>query len=512
METVNSVAFVATHAGRRPVRAKEVRHAILADYLATSALAAVIAGLASAVNHAVAHWFLLPVMACGILAGVDIVRCARERLELFDPQTIIACLAFYGFFVAPVLHAAWNQYGVGNEMFLWGDWRDWLGAMATLNAAGLVEYRTAQNMAFQKTKPSLVAWEIQSTRFYPFSLLALTASGAGVCAFFWQFDGLEGMVSAFENNRQAFAGKGWLLVFAWPLAVLSFLILVFIATDQRRKLRHPLTLGIALVSLFGVSHFILMGWYGSRSATVWALFWMLGIVHYRLRRFSRKSMMLAAVSLVLFMYFYGFYKERGRAGFEVLRIPAMWIRPAGYERDFKYLLLGDLARADSNALILHNIVKDPGDYSYRWGLTYLGGLAVLIPRNIWPDRPEIRVDAGSEAQLGKTAPWASSRLYGLSGEAMLNFGAAGVPLMLGIYGGAVGWYRRKLISWGRGDARMLLAPFFTLMIVGALVYDSDVLVYFATTEGLLISLLILAASRRLPAAKWINSGESAAHT
>jgi hypothetical protein len=50
------------------------------------------------------------------------------------------------------------------------------------------------------------------------------------------------------------------------------------------------------------------------------------------------------------------------------------------------------------------------------------------------------------------------------------------------------------------------------MIMGALVYDSDVLVFFAITEGLLISVLIFAASRRLPAKHWINAGESAAHS
>jgi hypothetical protein len=224
---------------------------------------------------------------------------------------------------------------------------------------------------------------------------------------------------------------------------------------------------------------------------------MLGIVHYEFHRFSRKTIMFGTLFLVSFMYFYGFYKERGRTGLvEVLRAPAMWLQPAGYQRDFKYLMLGDLARADSNALILHNLVKDPGDYDYRWGLTYLGALAIAIPRNIWPDRPEIRVDAGTEAQHGKAARWDSSRLYGLGGEALLNFGPAGVPFLFAIYGATVGWYRRKLTSWDQGDTRMLLAPFFTLMVVGALVYDSDVLVYFAITEGLLIFLLLFAASRR----------------
>ena len=54
------------------------------------------------------HWFVVPVAACGILAGADIVRWLRGRQDLFDPRTIIACLAFYGFFIAPLLHVLWD--------------------------------------------------------------------------------------------------------------------------------------------------------------------------------------------------------------------------------------------------------------------------------------------------------------------------------------------------------------------------------------------------------------------
>src|SRR5438309_4066020 len=123
----NSSSLVASAAmtglQRRSAEARSFRQTALADYLLATGLVAIITFLLSLVNHQVAHWFLLPVMACGVLAGVDIVRCARQRLDLFDPLTLVGFLAFYGFFVAPILHVIWDQYGVGNEMFLWGDWR-----------------------------------------------------------------------------------------------------------------------------------------------------------------------------------------------------------------------------------------------------------------------------------------------------------------------------------------------------------------------------------------------------
>jgi hypothetical protein len=205
------------------------------------------------------------------------------------------------------------------------------------------------------------------------------------------------------------------------------------------------------------------------------------------------------ILLIVFMYFYGFYKEKGRAGFEVLRSPAMWMQPKGYHRDLKGLLLGDLARADSNAFILRNLVKDPGDYDYRWGLTYAGALAVLVPKYFWPDRPEFKVDAGTEAQLGKMTKWRSSRVYGLSGEALLNFGPLGVVPMFAIFGGLLGCYRRKLTSWEPSDSRLFLAPLFAIFVATGLVGDSDNLVFAAITEGTLVCAAVFLASRRYPA-------------
>jgi hypothetical protein len=461
-------------------------------------------------SQAVAHWFLLPVMACGILSGVDIVRWLRGRLDLFDPKTVIACLAFYGFFAAPILHVVWDRFGVGYDLLLFGDRRPWLGAMAALCALGLMGYRGAHNLVFSRTKPPATAWEFDPKKFYPVFAFFLFISVVGAGVYLWQLGGVLKEVESFETDPSAFVGKGWLLVFAWPLSILSFIVLVIAWTDQQKKIRRHLMTALLLLSAVGILHFLLMGWRGSRSATIWALFWMAGIIHYRFRKLSRGIVAGGVILLIVFMYFYGFYKEQGRAGFEVLSSPAMWLQPRGYQRDFKGLLLGDLARADSNAFILHNLIKDPADYDYRWGLTYVGSLAVLIPRNFWPDRPEFKVEAGTEAQLGKATPWRSARVYGLAGEALLNFGPAGVPCMFTLFGGLLGWYRRKVGSWTASDSRMFLAPFFATLFVAGLVSDSDNLVFAVITEGtLVLAAVFLASKRRL--ADPSPSNENPAH-
>jgi hypothetical protein len=445
-------------------------------------------------SPAARHWFIIPVMLCGVLTGVDVVRWLRGRLDLFDPRTIIGCLAFYGLFITPLLHVAWDSFGAGYDLVLFGDWRPWLAVMAALDAMALLAYRFAHNWVFDNTKPSTTRWEISRKKFYPAFAIALACSIAAVVTFLWQLGGIAGLIDAYEYNPDAFVGKGWLLVLAWPLAVLSFIILVFMWTDPRDKNRRRLAVGMMLLSVAGISHFLLLGWFGSRGTTVWAIFWMAGIVHYRFRKLSPALTAGGAIFLIGFMYFYGFYKEQKRASLEILRSPAMWLQPTGYERDLKYLLLGDLARSDSDAYILHNLIKDPGDYNYRWGLTYAGALAILVPKNFWPDRPDFKIEAGTEAQLGKATSWRSLRTYGLGGEAMLNFGPWGVVPAFAVFGAIVGWYRKKLKSWTSSDSRMLIAPFFCILSAIVLVGDSDNLVYAVLTQAVLIAMALFASS------------------
>src|SRR5947209_4570833 len=259
------------------LRPGSIRENPLGDYGIAAACVGLICLLFTWRSNSATHWFLLPVAACGMLTGVDVVRWLRGRLDLFDPRTLIACLAFHGFFLAPLLHVAWDMFGVG-DLVMFGDTRPWLGWMSCLNALGLLAYRLMHKWIFSISKPSPTVWQINRHRSYPLFAFALALSAAGLAAFLWQLQGVAGLIEAYEENQVAFVGKGWLLVFAWPFAVLSFIVLVFALTDRQRAVRRHLLSAIMLLSLVGIGHFLLLGWYGSRVATVSALFWMAGIV------------------------------------------------------------------------------------------------------------------------------------------------------------------------------------------------------------------------------------------
>ena len=50
---------------------------------------------------------------------------------------------------------------------------------------------------------------------------------------------------------------------------------------------------------------------GSRSQTVWSLFWATGIIHLWIRPLSKRFIAAGVCFLVAFMYLYGFYKGLG---------------------------------------------------------------------------------------------------------------------------------------------------------------------------------------------------------
>jgi hypothetical protein len=169
------------------------------------------------------------------------------------------------------------------------------------------------------------------------------------------------------------------------------------------------------------------------------------------------------------------------------------------DRTFEGLVLGDLARADVHAFLLYRLSRADRDYAYAWGRTYLGTAALLVPRWIWPDRPPTKVREGTEAQFGVGSydpdRWASSKVYGLAGEAMLNFGPLAVAIAYLVFGAIVGRLQRFHARLRHGDPRRLVYPFALNLCFSALLGDSDNLLFMFVKDGLVPLSVVWFATR-----------------
>lgn len=439
------------------------------------------------------HWFVLPVAICGALVGVDATDWIRGRLDVYDPAGVLGLLGVHFFFLAPLLHVGWDhwmQYVVPPP-----DWRDWLGAMACLNIAGLILYRWALTRTAERDAPPIrPLWQHDVPRFRWALGVALLVSLGGQGWLMLQMGGIAGSIETFERGQSAFEGMGWQFMIAEAFPFLAFMGYACAAARSARARTWP-ALAVALVAFLGVK-FLFGGLRGSRSNTVWGLFWAVGVVHLSLRRIPRISVYAGVLVLLAFMYFYGFFKSAGIEGlWQALESPvARESLESQTRRTFAQAVLHDLGRSDVQACVLYRVRPDANP-ELGYGRTYLGALALGIPRSIWPDRPLTKVREGTLALYSVDRSWATN-VYGLAGEAMLNFGPFGAPIPFLVLGWCVGRLRRFSASLAPGDARWLLVPFFTILCIQLLVMDSDVVFYYSITFISIPFLVVFLGVRR----------------
>jgi hypothetical protein len=463
----------------------------------TVSLAIVLAGLA--ISDACHHWFVIPVLLCGTLAGVDALRWLRGQVDLFDPVGILGMIGWHVFFLAPLLHVIWDwwmPYVVPPD-----DWRPWVGDMAWLNLMGWSIYlltRGGLEWAFPQ-RPSRTIWRLQPDRFVPLLLLILAGSAALQLYVYGKFGGLVGYMQAtIDDGGEGFTGMSYTFVFSEAFPIPAMIAAAWWA--RKSPSRRTWLIILALFAGFFALKLFFGGLRGLRGHTIYGLFWAAGIVHFTLRPLPKKLIALAGALLMGFMYFYLFYKSYGPDAVRALNPQEDRSEMlASAHRSFAGLALGDLGRTDVQAFLLYRMSPEGGgpEYEPAWGRTYLGAIALLLPRSLFPDRPLTKFKEGTDALFGPGVyerEFVALNAYGIVGEAMLNFGALGIPLAFAAMGGLVVATRRTLRRYALDDSRRYLVPFVISLSFMIFIWDSDIIVFYLFKDGLIPALLVLGGS------------------
>jgi hypothetical protein len=438
------------------------------------------------------HWFVIPITLCGVLAGIDAIDWIRGKLDIYDPVGLVGALSVHFFFLAPLLHIYWQEFFNVTPP---ADWRDWLGGMGLLNLLGLTAYRISRN-AFNGRRNQLTRsyWALNPATLTLLGPAMLVVTAVAQAAVYAKFGGISGYMDTRLSNSTAFTGMGWMFMVSESFPIVAAVLGVAYARQRNvswTKLVTALAILFVLLMLFG-------GLRGSRSNTVEQLFWIVGCIHFLIRPVPRKLICLGIIFMLAFMYLYGFFKEGNTRGLVDAGTRSGIAQKHG--RTFDAMLLGDLGRADVQAYILYKVSTHMSDYTYAWGRTYAGALSLLIPHAILPERPETTLKEGTEIQGGSGSYVpnlvTSSKVYGLGGEAMLNFGPVAVPVVYALFGLLVGWLRTALQRLSPGDIRLFFVPFgiyVCLVMIGA---DSDNLIFGIFKFGLVPALLIYVCSTK----------------
>jgi|HubBroStandDraft_5_1064220.scaffolds.fasta_scaffold39581_2 hypothetical protein len=450
------------------------------------------------------HWFLIPVFISGALIGVEFFAWLRNRLDLFDPVGLVGAYGYYFFFVAPLLTALWQFHT--RELLVAPNWLDWMGGMATLNCAGVIIYLGTKTFLGRMNRAPKAVWHVQHNRFVHLMALVLPITALVQAFIFSKFGGIWGFMEAFSTDSKAFDGMGWqfLIAEAFPS-----LLAVFVLVYKRNALRRAPWTPIALLAfLFFVTKLVFGGLHGSRSNTVWLMLWLCGAIHVWIKPVPRHLVAIGIAFLVVFMYVYGFYKAQGVDALGTLQSSDEMHTTANRTgRTFDSTLLGDFARSEIQAYLLYRLVE-VHDYDYAGGDTYLGAFLVMVPKTLRPDWVPSKVQKGTEALYGRGeySPeyLRASQVYGLAGEAMLNFSPFAVPLGFAVLGFVV-VKTRALQLTDCNDARRLLLPFYVTACILILNSDLDnIIVFFLTTAVPVLA--VLKMSTRIVSAPPASAG------
>jgi hypothetical protein len=454
------------------------------------------------------HWFLLPTALCGILIGPDAIRWLRGGYDLYDPKGLVGAFGWYFFFLAPVLFASQGRDVVAFDDPT--DWRPWVGYLGLLNAACLILYQGAQRAGFAGGAPRTrkqTRWTIAVGHAWPWLLLFGAGALFGQAYYLLQSGGIAGVIHraalAQDLGRIETTGLGLFECAGGALPMIALITLTLV-TEPVRKHPSSVVASCALLIAFSVAQFLVGGLTGSRSATVWSVIWIAGVVHSFWRPISRRLATIGMAIVFVFMYIYGFYKSGGvQALRQVAAGESLQELEAATGRTLEGLLLGDLARVDVQAYQLYKL-QDTVDYQLRWGKTYASAVLRNVPARFWPGRPadSEKTIAGTELFYGRDRyvpgdRWRNtSKVFGLAGEAMLNFGIGLAPAPFAAWGFLIGRFRRAARSWPRADARRFLVPFITLLVTITLFSDFDNLLSLVIDKAGMITALIFLSSKR----------------
>src|SRR5262245_37989322 len=229
-------------------------------------MTAAIAVAFAAVRAECRHWFLISVTLCGAIVARDALDWLTGRLDQFDPVGIVGLFGWHFFFLAPILHVTWDYWLP--YVSAPPDWRDELGEMAALNAAGLALYVACRNViAGSQERVADRVRLISPRRFARVVAIILAVSALLQIWVYVRMGGVRGYIEAATdmNDRQRMRGMGPLFMVSESFPIIA--AMSFVAFARGRAVRSWLVLVPMLALSFGLLLFF-GGLRGSRSNTV----------------------------------------------------------------------------------------------------------------------------------------------------------------------------------------------------------------------------------------------------
>ena len=247
------------------------------------------------------------------------------------------------------------------------------------------------------------------------------------------FGGLDQYLNAMAVRHSAFRGLGSIMEIGRSISIIN---LVYFALGLLGKARRAWWLAYSLHFAATLS---VLFFSGSRTYLVSALLMLVMVFHHVKKHLSLPSLSAYSAILVCLATIVGIVRMNQRALSDGL---VESLTPMERESSILYFRYGLLPLE----VVLESDINDP-----KYGSTFFAALTSVIPRPLWPEKPDIASRTMTIEYFGDMWHGTSNINPGLIAESIMNFGhvggvVAGLLLVLGALLVATRLYRKLLYN------------------------------------------------------------------
>lgn len=381
--------------------------------------------------------YLILLSFSAAFASSDFIDALRKKSDILAPRALLSIIMLIGVFIAPIIHIS---QGINpSYVSLPENMEVAFENLAIVHLLGLFLYFITLRIPRKNAPTDRPAQSKQliNLEFISYSNAMLTAGLFSLAVFAYYLFTLGGPVSwlnAQLNYRESALGPGWLIAIAEAFPSLFFMSYILKLhpknlSDNEIKKRVVIAFLLLVVVIFVTS-----GLRGSRANLVWPALTALLLIHILLTRIKMQLLVFLSIGLLIFSGVYDIYKKAGTEGLITAKESGIQSveENANYSFGLTPLLTGDFSRSAIQAIALDR--WNEGTFQLFNGRTYVGDAIEFVPgAEVSETFPNKRV-AATEILYGEgssqTKQTLDSRIYGLQGEALMNFGPIGATVVL----------------------------------------------------------------------------------
>lgn len=420
--------------------------------------------------------YLFPMGLCGAISAVKLSDCLSKRQYYRDVYTIAWGVVFINSYVAPVIHFTreeWMEYII----FCPDKWNDYAFFTSLFYLVGIIIWL----VIFQEGEPGrkfATKWECRENAHK--ILIGLMGISFILQLYVYaRLGGIGGYIQAYTDSTKeesAFSGTGLFSIFSEMFPYLF--VMYFVITRKGEKIPGHRVFVFFVILLLALLFF--GGLKGSRNNVLYTLVMGVLAVHIFVYRFKFIHLLYFIIFFFLFMYAGRLYKDQKGNLLNNLK-EAVESRDKKNISQAEVIVLGDLSRFGVNAYELY-LLEMSKEYKYKYGETYLWGILTFVPFGSTIIREYdlcSRSEAATELFYKNRTQTENSRILGLLGEWILNFGVWTFFIPYLFMGVVLRGLRQMLISIPLEDMRMLIVPAVLTLVPDLILSDmSNIMSFF----------------------------------